>query len=284
MLETHSENPTLSLAGIDQQDFSAIQKIQGAYPYQIGLQRRMPGKTIQQALGIPIGSILVFYMVYGRHYVLTDFGNIQITPVDPPVITLPGLPNAQNQWFDDFSGYSPAGLISNLWGAGAWADTVGHCETIIQGYFDPFLVYDNIAVTPPNTNDVPTPLPIPDEDQHTTPANPNSPGAMYPPGSVDLVIRVQTGDGDNSCEGQGTTPVASIDVINAFAFSGGPFIDSLSATSVTIGGKFNFHGKIIGRTPDHYVGIVQGFCPGPPMPDPLIYSLFINTNEVSQDS
>lgn len=129
--------PVLELAGIDQQDFNELQLVKGAYPYQIGAQQRIPGKSISQIHPSAVGSILVFYMVFGRTYVLTDFGSLQIEEIDIPPISIPALPPKSTSWFDNFAGYA-TGLISRIWAGGAWLIGVGVCETIIEGEIDAF--------------------------------------------------------------------------------------------------------------------------------------------------
>ncbi len=142
MLETKGKSQ-LAIGGQNQQKFSELELVAGAYPYQVGLQKRIPGKTIQQVLSGPIGSIYVFYMVYGRMYRLLDFGSLQITEIPIPPEPPWQPPQSSNTWYDTFEGYTPD-LISRLWGGGAWLYSVGICETIIQGKIDPYAVYSRI--------------------------------------------------------------------------------------------------------------------------------------------
>jgi hypothetical protein len=153
MLETNSHKVFSSVEGINQQDFDKIQLLQGAFPYQVGLQQRIPGKIISREVSGSVGSIFVFYNVFGRHYILTDYGTIEITETILPPITLPALPPSNTSWFDTFSGYD-VGLVSRIWAAGVWAIGIGICETLIQGIIDPFLVYDTIK----GNSDIPTNL------------------------------------------------------------------------------------------------------------------------------
>lgn len=136
MLETNGDS-TLALSGINQQDFTKIQLVSGVYPYQEGLQKRLPGKTLIQLYDGQVGSIFVFYMVFGRTYTFIDFGSIEITEISVPPITLPGLPPTGNEWFDSFGSYL-VDTISRIWGGGAWLNAIGICETIIDGYIDAF--------------------------------------------------------------------------------------------------------------------------------------------------
>lgn len=175
MLRTNGSKPTLAIGGINQQDFKEIQLVQGTYPYQKGLQQRIPGKTLiqQQPGAVGIGSIYVFYLVLGRHYKLIDYGtNISIveTPLNP--ITLPALPPQGNTWFDNFASYDIAS-VSRIWAAGVWAIGIGICETLIEGIIDPFLVFASIA--PGRANPIPSLQPQPGPSgtsiPATTPAN-----------------------------------------------------------------------------------------------------------------
>lgn len=178
MLRTNSEK-VLFLEGIDQQDFTQLQLVQGSYPFQVGLQKRIPGKSITQIYAGPVGSIYVFYQVFGRFYTLIDFGNILIEEVEIPTITLPGLPPAAVEWFDNFDGYT-LGLISRLWGAGAWLIGVGVCETIIEGYIDPYRVLGTVEGY---QEDIPTeqrPVPEPPADTPTVPPLIPPTGPQYP--------------------------------------------------------------------------------------------------------
>jgi hypothetical protein len=181
MLRTPSK-PTLQLEGTDQQDWTNLQLVQGCFPFQIGLHKRAPGKTLLEQHPNPIGSIYVFYLVYGRHYQFLDFGgSIQIVETPVPPIALPGLPPTDNSWFDTFSGYDD-GLISRLWGAGVWNNSVGICETLIQGIFDPFLVYATLPPSAefPTQDQKPVTVPTPDPSPETTPIPPNSGNGPLP--------------------------------------------------------------------------------------------------------
>jgi hypothetical protein len=133
--------------GFDQQNFDEIQLLQGAYPYQVGLQQRLPGKSLIRTLPNAIGSLYVFYMVYGRNYTFTDYGSVEIEEVDVPPFVPPVIPPLGSSWFDDFESY-PDDLIAKFWGAGAWASYVGVCETLITGFIDPFGVYDSVIPVP----------------------------------------------------------------------------------------------------------------------------------------
>lgn len=141
MLRTTDVKETPSLAGINQQDFSELQLVQGTFPYQQGLQKRVPGKTLQRIFDGPVSGIYVFYGGYARGAILVDFGtSLRIIDVPFFPVVLPALPPDQNIFDDNFSGYL-VDTISPLWGAGNWFNSVGVCQTIIQGYFDPFQAY-----------------------------------------------------------------------------------------------------------------------------------------------
>lgn len=127
-----------SVEGVNQQDFKEIQVLQGCYPYLNGLQQRVPGKSIQQVLDGPIGSIYVFYQVYGRTYTLIDYGPIIIIPVVPIPITLPLAPPLTSTWFDTFDEYTPIGLLNFFWPLGSWYGGPGICQSRIVGYIDPY--------------------------------------------------------------------------------------------------------------------------------------------------
>lgn len=285
MQATSNAGVTPAIAGIDQQDFQQIQLLQGMYPYQKGLQMRIPGKTLQSQQNTPVGGIEVFYNVYGRPYILSQFdGAIQIDPVTFQPITLPALPPWGNIWFDDFSGYSPDGLISNIWGAGVWDISPGICQTIIEGYFDPYAIFatihaggiGNIPSQQPKTVSIPS-----------TPASslgPNDPKFQYPLNPPQVFLNIVTAEGDNSCEGQGTSPITATDFINFYNYETGPIVDTLLASGVTVGHITVFHGLRIGRMPDVDAGLVQGACPGPPPPTPKGYSLFGNDGSFGQTS
>lgn len=157
MLETNG-NSQLALRGTDLQDFNEFQRVSGTYPYQEGLQRRIPGKTIIQIYNGEIGSIFVFYMVFGRTYTIIDFGSLEITEIVTPPITIPALPPTSSRWYDDFSSYL-VDTISRLWGAGIWLVGIGVCETIIEGTIDYFLVDDNVFYQSIATGLQPIPAP-----------------------------------------------------------------------------------------------------------------------------
>lgn len=164
MLKTSGASQ-LGLEGIDQQDFDKFQLVAGCFPYQIGLQARLPGKVIERVSFSPVGSIYVFYMVLGRFYTFVQYSNDgSITELEIPPWTLPGLPPPDDLWYDDFTGYE-VGLISRLWGGGIWAIGIGVCETIIGGWIDPFSVAGTVVQVPydpglPNPGpDVPPPPP-----------------------------------------------------------------------------------------------------------------------------
>lgn len=119
----------------------------------MGLQQRIPGKTFQQILTGPITAINVFYNVRGRNYKIIDYGQQEIIEVDTPPIVIPPLPSKFTEWFDDFSGYAPDGLIARIWGAGYGNPNVGVVETYIRGFLDP---WDLFGIIPP-----PGPIPPP---------------------------------------------------------------------------------------------------------------------------
>ena len=275
---------TLHLEGINQQDYAELQRVQGVYPARTGLLQRPPGKTLQQQAAYPVGSIYAFYLVHGRHYQLIDFGTgIQIVETVVPAITLPGLPVSANEWIDTFFGY-PDALLSRLWGAGIWQGNVGICETLIQGYIDPFLVYAEIPNLPIPQQNQPVPLPTPGSDPGVPNADPGSAPYKYPPGTADLVLHHTDAQSDNSCTGQGTQPVTADDIIRLRNYSGGPQVDSIDASAITIGGITLWHGLKLGRDANTDIGLVVGTCPGPPFPEALEYSLYVNTGQFSQDS
>lgn len=185
MLETAGTS-LKGIRGMEQQDFDGIEILQGMFPYQQGMQQRFPGKTLQDTKPFPIGSIYVFYLVYGRFYNLTNFGtNTEIEEVNIPPITLPALPPFGNTWFDDFSGYD-VGTISRLWGAGPWAIGIGVCETIIEGMIDPYLALDSgfnyLQQIPTEQQPIPAP---PVDTPPTTPILPPS-GPQNPTECADL--------------------------------------------------------------------------------------------------
>lgn len=279
MLETSKAGIIPAIAGINQQDFDEIQLLSGMYPYQKGLQKRIPGKSLQKVYPSPVGSIFVFYNVYGRPYTSIDFGSsISIEPITIPPITLPALPPTGNSWYDDFSGYTPVGLISLLWGAGNWNDTVGVCQTIIDGWFDPFLVYPNVYAggISKDPSKQPQPLPTPPVDPETTPLPPTDPKFQYPVNPPDLFLNVILAEADNTCQGQGTSPANAIDFINFHDFAGGPVIETKRADSITPGTTVLWRGIKLGRLADVDIGLVVGDCPGPPQPVPVSYFLHGN--------
>lgn len=139
MLQT-SGNVIKGLAGMDQQRLEPLQLIQGTYPFQKGLQARLPGKLIQRILDGPIGGIYVFYYVLGRPYLLVDYGNLIIIPAGPDLTGIPPLSPVGIEWFDDFSGFDD-GLISRIWGGGYGTPFPGICETILAGGVDDFEFY-----------------------------------------------------------------------------------------------------------------------------------------------
>lgn len=267
---------TPAIGGIDQQDFDQIQLLVGVYPYQKGLQKRIPGKTLIEQVPFAIGSIYVFYNVYGRGYILADYnGNIQITPVVIPPITLTAQPPNDLSFFDDFSGYSPVGLVSRLWGGGIWNNTIGICETIIDGFYDPFQVG-----TGPYTYVIWVPQPVTSVPQTEPLLTPSDIPFTYPtPPLPDVLLNTVYAHGDNSCEGQGTSPVTAYDFINYYYYEGGAIVDTFQSFEVPVGHITHWNGIKIGRLPDVDIGLVQGACPGPPPPIPLGYHLYANTGE-----
>lgn len=151
-MEATKGKPILALGGIDQQNFNSIQLVQGAFPYQIGLQKRIPGKSLIRVVPGEVGSIYTFYNVHGRFFSLVDFGTLQIDEIVTPPIIIPPLPPESAEWLESFSTYDPVGLISRLWGGGQWSIGIGVCESIIQGVIDPFLGF---AALPPGTGGFP---------------------------------------------------------------------------------------------------------------------------------
>lgn len=288
MLQTPNE-PTLQLEGIDQQDFKKLQLVKGTFPFQIGLQQRLPGKTLQRVMDGPVGSIYVFYLVFGRHYTLIDFGTgIEIEEVVVPPIEPPGLPPTDTlEWIDDFEGY-PSPLLSRVWGAGIWPFAVGICESIITAYVDPFLVYATIP-NPPEVEDHPIVVPVVG-DPTTGTVDPTSAEAMYPPGYVDAVLQVNEGNQNNGCTGQGAPLVSNTGSVALRAFPGSTPIQVLIATDITIGTRVLFHGYNFGRIPNPYFGLTEGSCniffPGlnPPLPDAPDFSIYVSDGSLSQDS
>lgn len=272
--------PQLALAGINQQDFDQIQLVQGSYPFQQGLQKRIPGKILKQILSGPVNNIYVFYPVFGRPYTAVGFDDsIEITSVVVPPITIPALPPGLNdQFYDDFSGYL-SGTISLFWAAGVWAFGIGVCQTIIVGYIDPFQIYAGLPPAASTPLNVPTPLPPPSSDPSESLLPPTDPNFQFPVNPPQVFLKVVNGQANNTCEGQGTEPVASIDFINYYTQPGGTLLATLFATSIMVGHQIKWNGLKVGRLADTDVGLVQGACPGPPMPDPQGW--FLNANDGS---
>ncbi len=184
MQETNGASQ-LALRGVDQQDFNELERVAGTYPYQSGLQQRIPGKSIVQIYDGEIGSIFVFYMVFGRTYTLIDFGSLVITETEVPPITLPALPPVSFRWYDTFGTYL-VDTISRLWGGGLWLVGVGVCESIIEGTIDYFLAFGSgpYPTSPPVDQQ---PIPAPDVD--TPPVSPIIPptGPQVPGDCDDLL-------------------------------------------------------------------------------------------------
>lgn len=279
-----------AIKGIDQQDFDEFQLVKGTFPYQVGLQQRIPGKTIQRVLDGPIGSIYVFYMVYGRTYTIVDFTTLQIDEIIEPPITNPFFPPVGTEWTETFSGYT-TGLISKFWGAGIWPITTGVCESIIEGVIDPFYV----------TEFAPAPdIPIEDQPRiettpgsNITPADKTNPKVTYPLEQPDIILRLVLAQADYSCYGQGTNAANAYDLIHYYDYSGGNLVSTYSVISATIGGVVNFGGINIGRLPDKDIGIVRNEngpdgsfhqCGGPPQPVPTIYFVNLNNGQFGQES
>ncbi len=264
------------LDGTNQQDFEQIQLVSGAFPYQVGLQQRFPGKNLLAVFDGPIGNIFPFYNVYGRPYNLVDTnGRFIITPVPLNSITIPALATTGNRWFDSFGTYSPTGLIQLLWGEGAWpGDGIGVCQSIIEGFIDPFLIYAAIDV-----HSIPDFLPsvVPGSSIPATPDS-TSPAFAFPFTPCNVYLRVTTATADNSCTGQGTETFSVADEITAFSAEGDPIIDQpvLHAYDITVKHSVLWHGIRVGRLPDITIpGYVQGTCPGPAQPVPIEYYLNI---------
>lgn len=282
MLETKGQT-TPTLKGIDQQDFSKIQLLNGAFPYKVGLQQRIPGKTLIEQQPLGIAGIGVMYNVYGRFYNVINFGDtITITQVTTPPFKQPTLPPDSNLWYDDFSGYSD-GLISLIWGAGIWPNTFGICQTIIDGILDPFAIFATIT-SPIFGGPVPVAPPPPGTSPQIPTANPNAPTSLYPPGSAQIILANVTATANNSCTGQGTEALTATDAIQYFDYSGGTLLDTMLATSIPVGKISNFHGLRVGRIPDHDLGLVAGTCPGPPQPTPTIYFLIATSGVFGVES
>lgn len=247
MLTTEPNVVTPSIRGIDQQNWSEIQGLNGLVPYQVGLQKRLPGKTLREIYPNEIGSIYVFYLVYGRFYTLVDFGSIQITPVTVPPLIPPALPPNQTVWWDDFSGYSPDGVISMIWGGGDWLDGIGICETIIEGYFDPFM---GGGITPPQQQIQIVYIP----GDTAPPVDPSTTPYWYPPGSADIILKQRLfslwpPDGDETLPQN----VSAVDEIKLYDYplpASQTLVDSLFANEVPVGKLFPWYNLIVGRTPD----------------------------------
>jgi hypothetical protein len=280
MLESKGQT-TLAFAGINQQDFKQLQLVSGGYPALIGLHQRFPGKTLQEVENGPVSAIYVFYNTYGRNYMLTDFGGtIQITPVTPPTITIPALPPNNAIWFDDFSGYSPDGLISNLWGAGIWPNSVGICETIIQGIIDPFKIFASVPVGGISNTPSLQPVPVSTPTTPETPVDPTSPGYLYPPNhyAPSILLQHQEGQANNACQGQGTPTVTFDDIIRYRLNPSSPVLDTVSVLAILVGQKGFFHGVSYGRMSNKQLGLLVGDCPGPPWPTPAIWDVYADAS------
>lgn len=277
MLATNKHQVTLAFKGINQQDFKELQLVVGAYPSLTGLQQRFPGKTLQQQQASEVASIFVFYNTFGRNYILTEFdGTVQIDPVTPPTITLPALPPWNTGFlFDNFEGYSPDGLISPLWGAGIWNNTVGVCQTIIEGIISPFEIFATIFAGGLSKTKALQPQVVGAPSTPATPANPGDPAYLYPPKHrPDISIQYQFGESDNSCTGQGEEFVDFNDIVTLRNFPGGTGLDSIGATSITVGGITVWNNVKIGRTGDVNLGRLAGTCPGPPFPTPAAWDVY----------
>lgn len=286
-------NKVLALDGVDQQDFEKLQEVAGCYPNLIGLQQRLPGKTIEQFLDGPILDIAVFYLYYGRPFRMINWGGtIEITKIPLVPWSIPVAPNTTNIWMEPFTDYEPVGLISRLWGAGIWLTGIGVCETLIEGYIDPFKVFAEIKSGEPT--DVPTVV----EDSSDTPAAEDTgPNFYYPREKPQIVLKRLNADGDLSCHGQGTTPQQIDDLINVY-YEPGNLKETVPVTDFVVKARTPFYGIVVGRVPDEYIGIVAtsppaspaiGCVSGPPSffpypPDPTIYFYNINNGEYGQES
>lgn len=290
MLTTSPHAVTPALKGVDNQNWSEIQKLDGLVPYQVGLQKRLPGKTLQKIYANEIGSIYVFYLVHGRFYTLVDFGSIEISPVVVPPITPPIIPPSQTVWWDDFSGYSPNGVISKIWGGGVWLDGIGICETIIQGYFDPFM---GGGITPPQQNIIIIYTP----EIVATPVDPTSPPYWYPPGVADVTLKIQTFTLIPPA-GDETLPqdVVLNDEIKLYDYPAPPeqnLLDILIANSIAVGKILIWNGLAIGRTPNQAKGDFSMGAPGQPHYNPdlpyppptsIIYFKILSTDAFGTES
>jgi hypothetical protein len=276
---------TLAVAGIDQQDFDAIQLVSGAFPSLTGLQQRIPGKTLDRVYPSPVGSIYVFYNVYGRPFRSVDFqdGTIEIEETPLPVWRIPALSPVATSWFDDFFGYT-LGTVARLWGAGIWDGGIGVCETIIEGLIDPFLVYATIT----GENPIPVYTPTVVTESAGTPLGIVTGGAFdFPFGIPDIVLIETSAVADNSCTGQGTQPFNVDDSINLYTTPGVPQGAVLHAYDLVLGQKVTWYGLSVGRASNIIIpGYVQGTCiiGLPPQPVAIVYYYNLNNGEFGVES
>lgn len=275
-------NPKLAIAGQNNQNFDEIQRVEGCFPFQIGLQQRFPGKALNRVFSSPVGSIYAFYNVYGRPYTLFAYnGSIEIEETPLPVWRIPALAPTSDAWFDDFSGYI-LGSIARLWGAGIWSGGVGICETIIEGIIDPFSVYDTIT----------SESPIPENVPHTISDSAGAPTGQdtgtnyqFPFNHPQIVLAVRTAISDNSCTGQGTQSVIIVDSVKLYNTPGDFTGTTLHAGDLAIGQQIQWNGIRIGRIPNIVTpGFVIGTCPGPPFPTAIVYYHNINDNSFGVES
>ena len=143
MLETDRAQIIQDIRGINEQldliDPTNVAVLKGTYPEKIGLQSRVPGKTLFKKFDYPVTGIAVFYNTYGRRYLLWEGLNLTIEEVAWDFDfswTPPWFPDK----YDDFEDYLEAPI--SLMYLGFWpSGNPGRVVRVSQSAYEAFETY-----------------------------------------------------------------------------------------------------------------------------------------------
>ena len=155
MLETDRAQIIQDIRGINEQldlvDPANIAVLKGTYPEKIGMQSRVPGKTLYQKFAYPINGIAVFYNVYGRRYMLWEGLNLSIEEVEWESLNVTWTPPWFPDKYDDFEEYLE--LPIELMYLGFWpSGNPGRMFRVAQLAYDAFETYLSGIITEEQLN------------------------------------------------------------------------------------------------------------------------------------
>ena len=150
MLETDRAQIIQDIRGINERldlvDPSNVALLKGTYPEKIGLQSRVPGKTMFKKFTYPVNGIAVFYNTYGRRYLLWEGLDLTIEEVEWEPLTISWTPPWFADKYDDFEEYLEAPISSML--LGFWpSGNAGYVVLVSTKCYDAFETYLSGEIT-----------------------------------------------------------------------------------------------------------------------------------------